>query len=71
MMPTRKWILLSLALLGCMAIIVVGCARRQGRIQPPQGPFGPYASEMQMANDYAKVGNWEAAGPIFKRLEDA
>ena len=70
-MLTRKWILLSFAALGCMAIIVVGCARHQARIQPPQGPFGPFASEMQMANEYAKIGNWDAAGPIFKRLEDS
>ena len=70
-MPTRKWILLSFAALGCIAIIGVGCARHQARIQPPKGPFGPFVSEMQMANEYAKIGNWDAAGPIFKRLEDS
>lgn len=61
----RRGLLLLLAL----AVAVYGYGQRwfAHPAQPPQGDSP--AAQLDRANYYAKLGNWDAAGPIFRRLE--
>ena len=68
-MSLRIWTTIS-AVIVLAGLIVVGCRRLQTQ-QPPALP--PNASrqerELARAEALAKLGNWEAAGPLFRRLE--
>jgi CHAT domain-containing protein len=58
-----------LLLLIAFAVAVYGC-QRLWSARPPSPPDGDSpAAQLARADYYAKLGNWDAAGPIFRRLE--
>jgi hypothetical protein len=61
----RRGLLLLLA----VAVAVYGCGRLWSvhQLGPPMG--NDPVAQLARANYYAKLGNWDAAGPIFRRLE--
>ena len=68
-MSLRLWTAIS-AVIVLAGLIVVGCRRLQTQ-QPPALPPNATQQERELARAeaLAKVGNWEAAGPLFRRLE--
>jgi hypothetical protein len=68
-MSLRLWIAIP-AVVVLAGVIVIGCRRLQTQ-QPPVLP--PNATqqdrELARAEALARLGNWEAAGPLFRRLE--
>ncbi len=68
-MSLRLWTAIS-AVIVIAGLIVVGCRRLQTQ-QPPALPPNATQQERELARAeaLAKVGNWEAAGPLFRRLE--
>lgn len=62
----RRGLLLLLAF--GLAVYGYGQLWPARQIQPPRG--NTPAAQLDLANYYAKLGNWDAAGPIFRRLEN-
>ena len=58
-----------LLLLIAVAVTVYGC-QQLWSARPPSPPAGDSpAAQLARADYYAKLGNWDAAGPIFRQLE--
>src|SRR3954454_12833985 len=68
-MSFRLWIAIA-AVVVLAALIVVGCRRLQ-TVQPPALPADATQQQRELAHaeELAKLGNWEAAGPLYRRLE--
>src|ERR1700736_6103691 len=58
-----------LLLLITVASAVYGCEKLWSAPPPPPPGGDSPAAQLARADYYAKLGNWDAAGPIFRRLE--
>ncbi len=67
-MRKKLWISM-LVLTIAVGFLVIGCSHMRTRAVPALRSNATVEERLQHADGLAKLGNWEAAGPIFRQLE--